>query len=409
MGESSLQHHLAERVKELTALHGTARLLQDTARPVGELMRQIVDALPDAWQYPEICGARLTLLGEVHATVNFRSTPWVQRAVFSARADGLPAEEGQIEVCYLEERPEADEGPFLREERALIDSLAEMLRMYLRHQLADRATRVGQDALERLVADRTAELQAANLALREEIGEHRRARAQIERHRAQLRRLGAQLAMAEAGERRVIAADLHDHLGQALAFIRLRLAHLAGDAMFSGFESSLEDLLTLVDRAIRYTRNLTGELSPPVLYELGLGPALDWLGEQFTTKHGLPVEVRLGAELPSLSQAARVMLWKSARELLTNVVKHARARRAVVDLRAEQGELLLSVADDGVGFEPSRAEATAASAETGTFGLFSVRERLDHLGGGFDVRSAPGAGTVVALRIPLAAVEEGKG
>ena len=402
MTQDSIRHNLGERVKELTALHRTARLLQDTQRPVDGLMQEIVGFLPAAWQYPEVAGARLRLLDGEYASPGFRDTPWVQRAPFTARADGAGGESrGSLEICYLEERPPADEGPFLREERDLIDSLAEMLRMYLQHLLGDQAALQAHDRLEQQVQQRTAELRAMNAALQAEIVEHRRARAEIERHREQLRRLAAELALAEERERRAIAADLHDHLGQALAFVKLRLAEFAGEAVFCGFESSLREILGLVDQAVRYTRTLTGELSPPMLYELGLGPALEWLGEQFATKHGFGVEVSVAPDLPQLNQATRVMLFKSVRELLTNAAKHGRPERVGISLRREAGGLLVRVADDGTGFDPACAEVVAASAETGTFGLFSIRERVRHMDGRLEVRSSPGAGATILLWVPL--------
>ena len=129
MTQDSIRHDLGERVKELTALHRTARLLQDTQRPADGVMREIVSLLPAAWQYPEVTGARLRLLGGDYTTPNFRDTAWIQRARFTARAAGVDGQaEGSLEICYLEERPAAHEGPFLREERDLIDSLAESLR-----------------------------------------------------------------------------------------------------------------------------------------------------------------------------------------------------------------------------------------------------------------------------------------
>lgn len=408
MTQDSIRHSLGERVKELTALHRTARLLQDTQRPADGLMREIVEFLPAAWQHPEIAGARLRLLGGEYASPNFRESPWVQRARFTARADGAAApSEGSLEICYLEERHPSAEGPFLREERDLIDSLAEMLRMYMQHQLDDEAAQQAHDQLERQVAERTAELQATNATLQAEIAEHLRACAEIDRHREQLRRLATELGLAEERERRAIAADLHDHLGQALAFVKLRLAQFAGDAVFCGFESSLREILDLVDQAIRYTRTLTGELSPPVLYELGLGPALEWLGERFALKHGVRVEVTAARDVPQLSQATRVMLFKSAHELLTNAVKHGRPQRVEISMWREGEMLTVRVADDGVGFDPARAEAVAASVEAGTFGLFSIRERLRHLGGQLDVRSALGAGATITLSVPLVQEEGG--
>jgi signal transduction histidine kinase len=121
---NELLHRLGERVKELTALHRAARILQNEQHTMAEWLQQFVAVLPPAWQYPEMTAARIQLGALELATPNFKQTPWVQRADFSV-AEGLG---GSIEVVYLEERPAEQEGPFLAEERNLIDSLAEMLR-----------------------------------------------------------------------------------------------------------------------------------------------------------------------------------------------------------------------------------------------------------------------------------------
>jgi signal transduction histidine kinase len=125
-------HRLGERVKELTALHGAARILQNEQQTTAKSLQQFVAVLTPAWQYPEITAARIRL-GELEcATPNFRQTPWTQRADFSV-AEGVP---GTIEIVYLEEKPAEQEGPFLAEERNLIDSLAEMLRAAIERRQA---------------------------------------------------------------------------------------------------------------------------------------------------------------------------------------------------------------------------------------------------------------------------------
>ncbi len=101
------------------------------------------------------------------------------------------------------------------------------------------------------------------------------------------------------------------------------------------------------------------------------------------------------------------MLFKSAHELLTNAVKHGHPQHVEISLKREAATLQVQVTDDGVGFDPARAEAVAASAEAGTFGLFSIRERLRYLGGRLEVRSAPGAGATITLCVPLAPEEGG--
>ncbi|MDO9171329.1 MAG: ATP-binding protein [bacterium] len=406
MHDDHIRHSLGERVKELTALHRTARCLQDAERPLDDLMAEVLAILPEAWQYPTITAARLRTLGREWATTGFRDTPWLQRAAFTAR-DARDGGEiaGMLEVCYLEPRPAADEGPFLREERDLIDSLADMLRLHVQHELADEALRDARDGLERQVHERTAQLEASNAALKAEIEEHRRARREIELHQRQLRRLASELSLAEARERRAIAADLHDHLGQALAFVKLRLGEFAGDAVFCGFEQSLQELETLIDQAIRYTRTLTCELSPPVLHELGLGPALEWLGEQAQARHRIRVDVRVARDAQAPGTDLAVMLFQCARELVANAVRHGRPRRVRIDLRREGDDLRLEVSDDGAGCDPARLVEAVPADGPGGFGLFSIRERLRHLGGGLEAESAPGRGATIVLRAPLTPTE----
>ena len=129
---NELLHRLGERVKELTALHRAARILQNEEQATAEWLQEFVAVLPPAWQYPEITAARIQLGKLELATANFKPTPWIQRADFSV-AEGLA---GAVEVVYLEERPPEQEGPFLAEERNLINSLAEMLRSAIERRQA---------------------------------------------------------------------------------------------------------------------------------------------------------------------------------------------------------------------------------------------------------------------------------
>ncbi|MBN1826900.1 MAG: sensor histidine kinase [Candidatus Eisenbacteria bacterium] len=389
--KNEILHRLNERVKELTLLHRAARVLQDDDKPVDAVLREILRLLPPAWQYPEVTEARLRFGDREITTPGFRETPYAQTADFVVRGGGR----GRVEVVYREERPPADEGPFLKEERDLIGSLAEMLRVHFQRRAADDALRAAHDDLERQVRERTAELERVVGALRAEIDGHRATREKVEAHRRQLRRLASELVLAEERERRAIAADLHDHVGQALAFIRMRVNEFQGDAVFCGFERSLAEIVTLLDQTIRYTRTLTGEISPPVLHQFGLDAALEWLAGWFREKRGLPVEVRSAGSFEGLSEEMRIMLFKSVRELLFNVRKHAAAERVEVEVRGEGERVTILVRDDGRGFDPSR------SGSSDGFGLFSIRERMSQLGGRLEVNSDLGAGTVVRLEAPL--------
>jgi len=388
-------HKLQERVKELSALHRTARNLQDDTRPSEAVVREIVGLLPAAWQYPEIAAARIHFQNITEATPGFRETPWMQCARFNTKT----ADEGTIEVAYLEERPPEAEGPFLAEERDLIESLADMLGSYFQHQLANRELQAARDNLERLVSERTEELRTANEKLAREASEHRAARLQIEEYQNRLRQLTTELTLADARERREIAVDLHDHIIQEFAFIKLRIAQFRGDAVFCGFEQNLEEIISLLEGAIQHTRQLTFEISTPILYELGLPAALEWLAEQYERRHKLKIKLKLKDPPRGVPEAVRVMLFKCVQELLTNVVKYAQAAHVTITLKCESRDLWIEVSDDGKGFDASRMES-AVDPHRG-FGLFSIRERLKSFDGEMSLQSVPGKGTTVRLTVRL--------
>lgn len=393
---NEILHRLQERIKELTALHRTAKVLQDSARPTREVLAAVARLLPPSWQYPEIAGARVSFDRDAFATERFGETPWVQTARFEVPS----GERGALEVSYDEARPDADEGPFLLEERQLIDSLAEMLRSHFQHRIADQTLEEAHRSLECKVAARTAELRSANRALEAEVAEHRRTRAQVETYQRQLRQLASELCLAEERERRTIAGDLHDHIGQALAFMKLKLLELRSNAVFCGFEQSFDDIFRLLDQTIQSTRDLTFEISPPVLYEFGLASGLEWLCEQFTSKH--PVEVRFedrwAANQAAPAEEVQVTIYKAVGELVTNAVKHADCRQITVALGQEGRVRYAEVRDDGRGFDVGAV--LSASERPAGFGLFSLRERMRHLGGAVRIASSPDGGTRARLTLP---------
>ena len=258
------------------------------------------------------------------------------------------------------------------------------------------------ESLEILLAERTEALSRSNERLHLEVEQNRAARRQIEEDQSRLRRLAAELSLAEARERREIAVALHDEIIQEFAFIKLRIDQFRGDAVFCGFERNLEEILALLERAIRQTRRLTFDLSLPVLYDLGLAAALEWLAEKYLQRHDLRVELDLRLARPErLSEALRVTAYKCVQELLTNVVKYAGVGAARLMLERQGPSLVVEVTDDGRGFDMDRL-SWAAGAEHG-FGLFSIRERLRSFGGEMVVRSSPGAGTMVRLTLPTEA------
>ncbi len=219
----------------------------------------------------------------------------------------------------------------------------------------------------------------------------------IEEQASALRRLASELSLAEVRERRRIAEDLHDHLAQYLALIRMKLSNFQGNTMFCGYEQDLIEIQQLLDTAINYTRHLTMAISPPMLYQLGLVPALEWLAEEYSRRHRLNITVTARQRMIDIDEDLRGIIYRSVRELLLNAVKHAEAKNVGITIVADDDRLELTIADDGKGFDPSGIN----SAREKGFGLFSIHERLKYLGGDLQVQSRPGAGTTILFRCPV--------
>lgn len=240
----------------------------------------------------------------------------------------------------------------------------------------------------------------------QDITERRRLAEKLDGSRRKLRGLAAELTRVEERERRTIAAQLHDQLGATLSMGRVRLGALRQKAEETPLAREIEDLHGLLGEAIRETRELTWELSPPLLYQLGLEAALEWLGESFEERHGLAFRFDRDGERRELGDEKRFLVFSAVRELLLNVVKHAEAGSAKVRLRWLEAAVEVTVADDGRGFEA----AAPLPDEKRSFGLFSIQERFDDLGGRVSIRSLPGEGTEVTLVLPYVAeaAEEGE-
>jgi PAS domain S-box-containing protein len=216
----------------------------------------------------------------------------------------------------------------------------------------------------------------------------------------QLRALAADLSLAEQRERRRLATELHDYLAQLLVLSRLKLGQARQGLSEARSVERLKEADEFVDQSLTYTRTLMAELSPPGLKEFGLPVALKWLAEQMQ-RHELHVEVQLEPESLSLPEPQAVLLFQSVRELVMNVVKHAQTSCATISLGTTSDDaVLLTVSDAGCGFEP----AVSGQGTQGPihFGLFSIRERMEALGGRFELQSAPGRGTRATLVLPAA-------
>lgn len=232
-----------------------------------------------------------------------------------------------------------------------------------------------------------------------DITQEKQAQAEISAYQERLRDLASELSLTEERERRRLAADLHDHIGQILALAQIKLGALRQEASSPESLTHIKEVRECISQAIFYTRSLTFELGLPILYDLGLEAALEWLGEQLHDQHGLEIQMHRDQQAKPLGEAARVLVFRVVRELLTNVIKHAQASHVDVIIAQEGSFLCIQVADDGVGFDTG--ESGSRTGKSSGYGLFSIRERLSSLGGHLKISSVPGQGTVVTITVPL--------
>ncbi len=218
---------------------------------------------------------------------------------------------------------------------------------------------------------------------------------------ARLRALATELNLAEQRERKRIATALDDHLGQLLVVGKIKLSEARQlPGLMSGDQGLLNEVDQVLTQSITYTRTLMADLAPPALHDFGLLGGLRWLVGQMR-HHGLAVSLQTSLEALQLSENEAIPLFESIRELLTNVMKHAKSNDVTVTVSLEQhgGTLRIEVRDNGVGFDPVAVKKNTENLSK--FGLFSIGERMHAVGGTFEVESMPGHGTIARLTLPV--------
>ena len=258
------------------------------------------------------------------------------------------------------------------------------------------------DQLEEKVRVRTEKLRNTVDRLQEEVARRVRAegdlrqRSQTLEHRArQLQKLTLELSQAEDRERKHLAEILHDDLQQQLAAAKFHLGMLRNRVKYDPAQRSIAGQVDhMLADAIERSRSLSHELSPAILYHGDLGEALEWLAGQVQAKYGLTVHVDAVGAVDAQSDALKVFLYRAAQELLFNVVKHSRINAARIRVRRMGRCLCLCVSDRGRGFDPQELKATAG------FGLLSIRERVQLLGGRMRIKAAPGKGSTFFIVVP---------
>jgi signal transduction histidine kinase len=264
------------------------------------------------------------------------------------------------------------------------------------------------------LSQRTVELAASNRELEQEIAERKAAEEALkksERHysqlleqsqhlQEQLRRLSRQVLSAQEDERKRISRELHDVIAQTLTGINVRLAALKKEAALNtkGLDRNIARTQRLVEKSVNIVHQFARELRPAVLDDLGLIPALHSFMKHFTARCGVRTHLTVFAGVEKLDTTKRTVLFRVVQEALTNVARHAQASRVEVSIQKLPECISMRIKDDGRSFQVERVLHGTGSKR---LGLLGMRERLEMVGGRFDVQSAPGTGTTITAQLPL--------
>ena len=249
-----------------------------------------------------------------------------------------------------------------------------------------------KDELERRVRKRTEELENLNVILKKEITERKI-------YQEQLHSLASRLSQIEEQERRRIASALHDEVAQSLALAKMKLDNLMVTKQVEPVLNQIDEIYHLIDQNIQEIRTFMFEISPPVLYEMGLIPAILWLARTFEEKHQIETTVKNDNLPKPLDNDLNNILFQIVRELLNNIQKHACAKQCIIQIQRDNNHIKISVQDDGIGFDVSTIKPDMEKLTK--FGLFNIRERISYSKGNLNITSSPNKGSCIVVTMPL--------
>ena len=486
-------YDLEERVKELNCLYGISKVVEQQDISLEETLQGTVNLIPASWRYPEITCARVILEDQVFVTDKFNESVWKQGGDIIVNGERA----GALEVFYLEERPEIYEGPFLKEERYLIDAIAERLGKIIQQKRTEEALQKSEvqkkailDAsidVIRLVDKEmriiwinkttTTELKTApeqlvgsfcyeavagrdtpcpgcptKKALKSGKAEHalihqkelkgikeetywddyavpiknesgdivniiqisrnitenkqaeealRRSNEEVLKEHNQRKMLSKRLIDLLEKDRRQIAMELHDHIGQTLTSIKMNLEMIHGK--LKPGRTELGDQITVVQertiQAIKDVKNVSHGLRPAMIDALGVVSSLRELFNETQQQTDMEIHFFSRGIPERFEEEKELAIYRIAQEALNNIIRHARAKNVFMNLVKKDENLSLSVEDDGVGFDQDKL--IEPSKKKGPLGLIIMRERAVQLDGEFTIESQIGKGTHLLVEIPL--------
>ncbi len=344
---------LKERTKELECLYDISKIVEKQGS-LEETMHKIVNLIPASWQYPEITCARITLKGKTYKTASFKMTQNCQSCNIITNGDNI----GRLDICLLKKKYNNIETQFLKSERKLLSALSE---------------RIGQ------------------IVERKQIGD------ELKRSHEKLRELFEHLENVREEERKNIAHDIHDELGQALTALKIDIGWLHKN-LHKDKEALLEQtssMIKFVDTTVQNMQRIVLNLRPVLLDDFGLSAAILWYTEDFEKRSRIKCKITLTPDKLIIDKSRAILIFRIYQELLTNIIRHSKATRVTIQMIKKTDRLILDIKDNGRGITEQQIFSHKS------FGLLGVKERINFWAGTLKITGTSGKGTKINIELPL--------
>jgi PAS domain S-box-containing protein len=351
-----LLHNLSVRIKELNCLFSLSNLVEKPGVQFDEILHVMVEVMRISWQYPDISCARIIYNEREYRSKNFKITKWKQSSDIFVDNEKL----GIIEVYYTKKMPDIYEGPFMEEERALIDAVASRLGRYV---------------------------------------ERENAYDNLKKSHFELRNLSVHLQSVREEERTRISREIHDELGQSLTALKMDLSWMEKKICHEDEDLIKKSIsmLELVDSTIDTVRRISSDLRPGILDDLGLFAAIEWQAGEIEQRSNIKINCDIPPEYEEAiwNDDHKISLFRIFQEAMTNIVRHSKATEAEVTIKKEDNIINFLISDNGIGITDDQINYTKSC------GIIGIRERVNYCGGTLDISGAKNRGTTIRISIPV--------
>ena len=345
------QSALREREKELECIYNISRIVDSFSEPE-RIIQEIVKITPRSWQFPEIACCRAILNGRSYQTDNFMETKYRLRKKIAFSGETV----GKIEIFYLEKPAGTGKNAFLKAEVSLLGVIAE---------------RIGK------------------------IYERKHYEKKLENSYKKLQELHEHYQSVNYEERRKIAVEVHDELGQAFTSLKIDLRWLSQRIEGKLQLTKIKEMEALVNETVKKVQQIAKDLRPVLLDDFGLSEAILWYMGDIEKKTGINVNLNLYGIEKLTDKNISVLVYQIVKELATNTIRHANAKNMDLKIVYEDKGVNIHFADDGIGIGEDKIY------DIKSFGIYNIRERVKYWGGSLEARSNPGKETVFNISIPV--------